>query len=424
MYHADLCIIMAWNFWPFGNKPNSLPAQNQNFWVNFVPSLSPAKVTPETALGVSAVWACCRVLAESIASLPFSVYQEKNGDIQAAHTHSLYRLLHDKPYRWYNSFSFRESLMLYANLHGNAMARIHRKSKLDPTITGFEIIDVKYVTIVVDEEYDIVYVVKKPGKEGVEAIMQSDMIHLTAMTQDGVIGQTPIQAVYATFQEAIDSQRYQSATTTNGARIGGYIKYPGKLTAEGVDKLRTGWQDKYGGAANAGKTAVLEEGAEFVPVSMNNKDLQIIEQRKLTIEDIARCYRVPLHLIGELSRSTNNNIEHQSIEFVQHTLYPWVKRWETEFNDKCFTEKQKQAGYFVRLNMEGFQRGDSKSRSDYYATMHRIGALSQNEIRRLEGFNSIGTEGDQYFVQGAMVPTSTLNTSDNEQEPKPTATST
>jgi HK97 family phage portal protein len=413
VYCTDLCIVMAWNFWPFGNKPNSTPVQNQSFWVNFIPSLTPAKVTPETALGVSAVWACCRVLSESIASLPFSVYREVDGDINPATQHPLYRLLHDKPHSWYNSFTFRESLMLYANLHGNAMARILRRSSMDPTITGFQIIDVRYVSIIVDVEGYVAYVVSKPGKE-VEVVLQSDMIHITAMSMDGVTGQTPIQAVYNTFQEAIDSQRYQSATTVNGARIGGYIKYPGKLTAEGVEKLRNGWQDKYGGASNAGKTAVLEEGAEFIPVSMNNKDLQIIEQRKLTIEDIARCYRVPLHLIGDLSRSTNNNIEHQSIEFVQHTLYPWVKRWETEFNDKCFTERQKQEGYFVRLNMEGFQRGDSKSRSDYYATMHRIGALSQNEIRRLEGFNSIGAEGDQYFVQGAMVPTSQLNSQDNE----------
>ena len=183
------------------------------------------------------------------------------------------------------------------------------------------------------------------------------------------------------------------------------------MTDEAFQNLAKSWSKKYEGVENSGKTAILEQGAEFVPISMNNKDLQIIEQRRLTVEDISRVFRVPAHLINDLSRSTNNNIEHQSLEFAQLTLYPWVKRWETEINDKLFSSSEKNAGLYARLNLEGFKRGDSKSRADYYAVMHRIGAMSQNDIRKLEGFNPI-PEGDTYYVQGAMIDSKNIN--DNE----------
>ena len=405
---------MAWNWWPFGqtNKDSSLPQQNANFWVNLLPSLaSPSKVTAESALSVSAVWACVRVLSESIATLPFSVYQEKDGRIDAASAHPVHALLHDKPYKLYNAFTFRETMMIYACLHGNAVAAIVRNERTG-RITGFKILDVRHLTVYCDVEDNLIYVYMPDGMKTARSYSASEVIHINTMSHNGIWGMTPIQAVEPTFQEALDTQKYQQGVTTNGARIGGFIKYPGKLSQEAFDRLRESWAKKYEGAGNAGKTAILEDGAEFVPISMNNKDLQIIEQRKMTVEDIARCYRVPLHLIGDLSRSTNNNIEHQSIEFVQHTLYPWVKRWESEINDKCFTQPEKNDGYYARLNLDGFQRGDSKSRSDFYATMHRIGVFSQNDIRRLEGYNPI-PDGDTYFVQGAMVPSDRLSNPDN-----------
>jgi HK97 family phage portal protein len=406
---------MAWNWWPFGqqNKDSYLPTQDRNFWVNLLPSLaSPSKVTAETAMSVSAVWACVRVLSESIATLPFSVYQENENRIDIAKAHPVHALLHDKPYKLYNAFNFRETMMIYACLHGNAIAAIKR-NETTGRIEGLKILDVRHVSVYTDIEDNLIYVYMPDDMVGATSYMDSEVIHITTMSQNGIWGLTPIQSVSPTFQEALDTRKYQNGVTANGAKIGGFIKYPGKLTQEAFENLRKGWAEKYEGAGNAGKTAILEEGAEFVPISMNNKDLQIIEQRKMTIEEIARCYRVPLHLIGDLTRSTNNNIEHQSIEFVQHTLYPWVKRWETEVNDKLFTAQEKADGYYARLNLDGFQRGDSQSRSDFYATMHRIGVLSQNDIRKLEGYNPI-PEGDTYFVQGAMVPTDQLiNQSDN-----------
>jgi HK97 family phage portal protein len=359
-------------------------------------------------MSISAVWACIRVLSESIATLPFSVYQTPTPeDIIPRPDHPMHALLHDRPSTRYNSFTFRETMMILVNLHGNAFAHIERVPGTGQ-IKGLRILDPLCVTAY-DVEGVIWYIYQNKSEH--LSIASYDMIHIMTMSQNGMWGISPIQACYGTFEEALDARKYQTGVTQNGARISGYIKYPTKLTDEAFQNLAKSWSKKYEGVENSGKTAILEQGAEFVPISMNNKDLQIIEQRRLTVEDISRVFRVPAHLINDLSRSTNNNIEHQSLEFAQLTLYPWVKRWETEINDKLFSSSEKNAGLYARLNLEGFKRGDSKSRADYYAVMHRIGAMSQNDIRKLEGFNPI-PEGDTYYVQGAMIDSKNIN--DNE----------
>jgi len=168
------------------------------------------------------------------------------------------------------------------------------------------------------------------------------------------------------------------------------------------------------GGGNAGKTPLLEEGLEFVPLSMSPADTKLHEQYKGVIEEIARLYRVPLHLIGVLDKSSFNNIEKQSLEFVMYTLRPWVKRWESELNRKLFTDRE-QDRYFIRFNIDSLLRGDSKARAEYFRSLYMMGVLSPNEIREILKLNPI-EGGDEYLHQGAMTTIKNiLNNDTNEQ---------
>ena len=165
--------------------------------------------------------------------------------------------------------------------------------------------------------------------------------------------------------------------------------------------MRTTWNSKYTGTEQAGGVIVLENGMEYTPLTLKPADAQFIETSKLSIADIARIYRVPLHMIGELDRATFNNIEHLSLEFVRNTLRPWLKNWEQELQRKLLTAAEKKTMFF-RFNVDALLRGDTTARTAYYRTMFSVGAMSQNDIRGLENMNKV-EGGDTYYRPLNMV---------------------
>ena len=202
---------------------------------------------------------------------------------------------------------------------------------------------------------------------------------------------------------AIATEEYGAKFFANGAAPSGVLEHPG--TIKDPQRVREAWQSQFGGSQNSGKIAVLEEGMKYTPISISPEQAQFLETRKFQINEIARIFRVPPHMVGDLEKSSFSNIEQQSLEFVKYTLDPWVIRWEQSIMRTLLTPEEKKS-YFVKFNLEGLLRGDYQSRMNGYATARQNGWMSANDIRELENLDRIPAEagGDLYLINGNMLP--------------------
>ena len=228
-----------------------------------------------------------------------------------------------------------------------------------------------------------------------------DVLHIPGLGFDGLVGYSPIAMARNAVGMPFACEEYGSAFFANGARPGGVLKHPGVL--KDPSKLRESWHAVYGGTMNTGRIAVLEEGVKYQQIAIPPEEAQFLETRKFQIDEIARLYRVPPHMIGDLEKSSFNNIEQQSLEFVKYTLNPWVVRWEQSLQKALLSEKERKE-YFIRFKVDGLLRGDYKSRMEGYAIGRQNGWLSANDIRSLEDLNPIEGEegGDLYLINGSM----------------------
>ena len=202
---------------------------------------------------------------------------------------------------------------------------------------------------------------------------------------------------------AIACEEYGAKFFANGAAPSGVLEHPGVI--KDPTRVREAWQGQFGGSANSHKVAVLEEGMKYTPISISPEQAQFLETRKFQINEIARIFRVPPHMVGDLEKSSFSNIEQQSLEFVKYTLEPWIVRWEQSLARALFSAEEK-VELFVKFNVEGLLRGDYKSRMEGYATARQNGWMSANDIRELENLERIPEEkgGDMYLVNGNMLP--------------------
>lgn len=347
-------------------------------------------VDSNSALGLSAVWGCTKVLSESIASLPLNIYERMaDGDRLLADTHRLYFLLHNQPSKLYTSYTFIEYLVKSICLNGNGYAVINRDRNAN--IVSFTCINPTDVKIL--QEYGSLYYNIKGYDELIPA---EDIIHVKNLTNDGILGMSPIQYAAESLGWGIALQTYGNTYFGNGGMPSGTLESDKVLTTEAVERLRQSWDKAYGGVDNANKVAVLEEGIQFKPVSISNESAQFLASRQWSISEIARWYRVPPHLIQDLSKSSFNNIEMQSMEFIQYTLTPLLKRFEQEFNSKVFKVNERNR-FYVEFNVNGLLRGDAKTRADLYTKAIQWGWMSINEVRRKENLNAI-PDGDEHLV--------------------------
>lgn len=356
-------------------------------------------VSPRTSIQVSTVYACVRVIAETIASLPMNVYRRTETGSEHATEHPLYRVLHDEPNTEMTSFVWRESMLSHLLLWGNSYSQILRNNA--GRVIGLYPLLPDNMYVDRDETGALYY--RYTTRDGKEVFLSpQQVLHIPGLGFDGIMGYSPIALEKNTISLGIAADEYGSKFFANGATPSGVLTHPN--TVKNPKLLREQWGATYGGSDNAGKVAVLEEGMKFESISMPNSEAQFLETRKFQVDEICRIFRVPPHMVGDLEHATFSNIEHQSISFAVHTIRPWLVRIEQSMNRALFSENEK-AKYFVRVNMDGLMRGDYKSRMEGYAIARQNGWMSANDIREMENMNPIPDEdgGNEYLCNGNMI---------------------
>ena len=365
-------------------------------------------VTERSAMQMTAVYSCVRILAEAVAGLPLHVYRyNADGGKEKAIDHPLYLLLHDEPNPEMSSFVFRETLMTHLLLWGNAYAQIIRNGK-NQVVALYPLMPNK-MSVDRDENGKLYYTYYRGSDEAIRdrqyavKLQPSDVLHIPGLGFDGLVGYSPIAMAKNAIGMAIACEEYGAKFFANGAAPGGVLEHPG--TIKDPARVRESWQSTFGGSSNANKIAVLEEGMKYTPIGISPEQAQFLETRKFQINEIARIFRVPPHMVGDLEKSSFSNIEQQSLEFVKYTLDPWIVRWEQSIMRSLLLQSEKK-DYFVKFNLEGLLRGDYQSRMNGYAIARQNGWMSANDIRELENQDRIPTEegGDLYLINGNMLP--------------------
>ena len=364
-------------------------------------------VNERTAMQTTAVYACVRILAEAVASLPLHVYEyQDDGGKKLVHDHPLYYLLHDEPNPEMTSFVFRETLMSHLLIWGNAYAQIIRDGA--GRVLGLYPLLPDKMDVQRDDKGNIYYVYSRNSDEnpmfkeyGNIRLKAENVLHIPGLGFDGLIGYSPIAMAKNAVGMTLACEEYGASFFANGANPGGVLEHPGVL--KDPSKVRESWNSVYRGVNNAHKIAVLEEGMKYQQIGFPPEEAQFLETRKFQINEIARLYRIPPHMVGDLDKSSFSNIEQQSLEFVKYTLDPWVIRWEQSLQRSLLLPGEK-GKYFIKLNVDGLLRGDYQSRMNGYAVGRQNGWFSANDIREMENMNPIPDEegGNLYLINGAM----------------------
>ncbi|GHU54024.1 portal protein [Clostridia bacterium] len=383
------------------DKPKgSIGGVGGGFRFNMGGTSSGKTVTERSAMQTTAVYSCVKVISEAVASLPLHVYEEKpNGDTEKATRHALYTLLHLAPNVEMTAYTFIETALTHLLLWGNFYAQIVRDGR------GFPIGLYPLLPNLMDISRDnstkeIVYTYRSDGGE--IKLSRYSILHIPGLGFDGVVGYSPIALAKNSIGMAIATEEYGAAFFKNGANPGGVLEFPG--TVKDVARVKENWNTGYRGSDNAHKIALLEEGAKLNPISIPPEQAQFIQTRRYELEEIARVFRVPLHLVGDLEHATFSNIEFQSMNFVKFTLIPWIRRLELGF-EKSLLPPWEQSSVFIKFSVDGLLRGAYKERMEGYAIGIQNGIYSINEVRALENMNllSDGEGGNLHILNGNAI---------------------
>lgn len=365
-----------------------------------VNSLSGVSVTPATASKFAPVFACIKVLSEGVGQLPLNLFERTGEDTKRkARSHPLFRILHDEPNDYQTAQEFWEMCVAHVALAGNFYGYVN-----ESTATGkiLEILPLQPAAVepVQDEDYTIRYKVTFPNSDQ-DVLDSSQVLHIKGLSFDGITGVSNITHARNSIGLGMATETHGSKLFSNGANPGGILSTDSQLKKEQIELLRGEWDKIHGGAPNSHKTAILQGGLKWAQVGLSSDDAQFLETRKFQRSEIAGIFRVPLHMIGDLERATFTNIEHQGLEFVVYSLMPYIRRIEQRISKQLLKSKDKER-YYPKFNVNGLLRGDMKTRGQFYRSMFNMGALSPNEIRKLEDFNP-RDGGDEYFVPLNMV---------------------
>lgn len=376
----------------------------------FGSSTSGKSVNEMSAMQMTAVYSCVRILAEAVAGLPLHLYRYKSdGSKEKALDHPLYRILHDEPNSEMSSFVFRETLMTHLLLWGNAYAQIIRNGKGE--VIGLYPLMPNKMSVDRDRDGKLWYTYTRSQEEAPTSkgstvkLYPYDVLHVPGLGFDGLVGYSPIAMAKNAIGMGIACEEYGARFFANGAAPSGVLEHPG--TIKDPQKIRDSWNATFKGSTNAHKVAVLEEGMKYTQIGISPEQAQFLETRKFQINEIARIFRVPPHMVGDLEKSSYSNIEQQSLEFVKYTLEPWIIRWEQSLMRVLLSPDEKNE-YFFKFNLEGLLRGDYQSRMQGYSIARQNGWMSANDIRELENLDKISAEdgGDLYLINGNMLPLS------------------
>lgn len=387
-------------------KLGATPPPDSEFWyqpVN-VPSASWLAQFDggSSALRINAVNACVRLRSETIGSLPCQVYRREGDGRTVERAHPLYRVLHDSPNDAMSAFEFWQIVEQNLCTDGNAYAQILTDARNN--VAELIPLDPEQMDVRRDDQTGLIVYLERNGAT-TKTHVQGDILHIPGMGYDGrkrLKGMSPVAYMRQSLELSADAESYGARYFRNNAAPPAYIAHPNTLSDKAKDGILNYFMKHFGGVRNAGKLGILEEGMELKTVPINHTDMQYLELRKFQVEEIARMYRVPLHMIGELSRSTNNNIEHQGLEWATNTIRPECTRIERRINMQLFGPREA-AIYHAEFNLDALMRGDSAGRAAFYSSLRNIGAINANEIRARENMNPYDG-GEVYMVQGAMIP--------------------
>ena len=361
-------------------------------------------VNERTAMQSAAVYACVKILSESIASLPLHVYRNKpDGDRIRAPDHPLYRLLHDAPNDEMSSFTFRETLMTHLLLYGNGFAQIIRNGR--GYVTALYPLLPNRMEVSRASNGELIYTYTPDWDEakgrGVATVSlrKEDVLHVTGLSLDGIMGIAPIQIAKNAIGTELAVEDYGAQFFANDARPSGVLEYAKPI--RDAEPLRQSWQAQFSGKGKH-SIAVLADGLQYKPISIPPEQAQFLETRKFQLNEIARIFRIPPSMIGDMERATFSNAEQMSLDFVKYTLTPWIARWEQALQQRLILSGERD-DIFIRFNVEGLLRGSYKERMEGYAVARQNGWMSANDIRVLENMNRIPKEegGDLYIINGS-----------------------
>lgn len=377
---------------------------------------SGVSVTEQSAMRQTAVFACVRLLSEGLASLPLPVYKRLNPrGKEKATDHRLYKILHDKPNQFQTSFVFRSTATAHKLLYGNAYAEIERDNFAYP-IALWPIPPWRCKPKWINEDKKRLAYEVTLTNGTTKTILSENMLHIKGLGTDGLVGLSPIRMAAEAIGVSIAAEEFGARFFGQGSHMGGVAEYPGELDEPKFNRLKKSLQEKYSGLGKSHRILLLEDGMKFQKVGIPPNEAQFIETRKFQIEEIARLYNVPLHLIQHHEKNTSwgSGIENMNLAYVIHTLRPYLVNWEQEIKDKLFEDKEK---YFAEFVIEGLLRGDIQSRYEAYTKGRQWGFLSANDIRELENMNPLpGEQGDIYLSPMNMVNAEQL-LNDEDLEP-------
>jgi HK97 family phage portal protein len=358
-------------------------------------------VTEDSALTLSAFYGCVKIISETIAELPIDLYK-RTADGKEQVNDDISYLIGTEPNQYYSSYTFRQALQACALIHGNGYAYIERP-KTSMKVRSLTLLDPMKVEVrVVAESKEVVYIIG-----GTQIVEPWQIIHIKGMTLNGITGLSPLKYHQESIASGLAMQEFGNKFFAKGTLATGIVTRPTEITQKGIDAIRKQWDKNYAGRANQHKVMVLDAGMDFKQLSINPEQAQFLQSRNYNVEEVARVFRVPQHMLQKLDRSTNNNIEQQSLEFLQYCMLPHIKNWEQELDRKLLKAKD----HFFKFNINALMRGDAKSRAEYYVKAIQNGWLTRNEVRMLENMNRL--DGlDQPLTPMNL----TTNPDDNEQD--------
>jgi HK97 family phage portal protein len=370
------------------------------------------KINEQTALTVAAFYGAVKILSETVASLPLEVFRRlPGGGREPDYDHPMYRVLHDEPNPEVSSFNWRETGQQHLCTFGNAFNEIQRDflGKEPVAIYGLSPKQTKPVRAA---DGRIVYEHRDPAGGKPDIIEQRDVLHVPGMGFDGLVGYSPISLLQEPIGAAKAGERFGAEMFANHGAHSGVLQSPNALSDKAYRRLQKAMTEK-SKAGNRHKTLLLEEATTWAATNMKARDLQAIEARRFSVEEIARIFRISLHLLQEFTEGAASyaSIVELGREFIVYTMMPWLKRWQAEINRKLLD-----AEHFCEFNVAAFLQGDHKARAEFYNKMFMVGGVTVNEIMGLENRNPIGPEGDVRFVPKNLQP---LEKAIKAEDPKP-----
>ena len=347
----------------------------------------------DKALTLTSVWNAIRLLSESVSSLPITVYRkENNGDKVEDVNNRIYNLIKFKPNNFQNKITFFEYIMYSVLTDGNSYVQIVRDNSANPV----QLIPLNpdYVNIFIKDN-ELFY-----QMDGGSVLDSADVLHIKLISDDGIEGLSPIDQCAKAINWSLSMEEFGSTFFKNGAKPSSVLSTDRALSETAIERLKNSFNSSYAKLKSSNSTIILEEGLTFKPISISPEQAQFLASRQFGIEEIARIFNIPPHMLKDLSKSSFNNIEMQSQEYVTYTLMPYLTRIEQEMNLKLFRTNEL-GKTFVEFNVNGLLRGDVKTRNEAYKTAIQNGYMSINEVRQKENLNSI-EGGDQHFIQMNM----------------------